>query len=93
MIRKRLLDDIARIDKGEDPKAIIRDEKLNECIKIPLIGSERMINGYPREMLEDKDNILMRATRSFVFQAGQPDHVRSAYEEALGIKMDDVDIN
>ena len=52
------------------------------------MGYERMMNGYPREMLEDKENILMRATRSFVFQAGQPDHVKTAYEEALGIKME-----
>jgi hypothetical protein len=31
----------------------------------------------------------MRATRNFVFQAGQPDHIKAAYEEALGIKMDE----
>jgi 5,5'-dehydrodivanillate O-demethylase oxygenase subunit len=89
MIRKRFLDDIKRIENGEDPKGIVRDEKLNECISFPLIGSEKMIQGYPREMLEDKENILMRATRSFVFQAGQPDHVKEAYEKALGIKMED----
>ena len=53
------------------------------------MGYERMMNGYPREMLEDKENILMRATRNFVFQAGQPDHIKAAYEEALGIKMDE----
>ena len=89
MVRKRFLDDLKRIENGEDPKAIVRDEELNECIKFPLIGYERMINGYPRELLEDKENIFMRATRNFVFQAGQPDHVKTAYEEALGIKMDE----
>ena len=53
------------------------------------MGHERMIKGYSRESLEDKDNIMMRATRNFVFQAGQPAHVKAAYEEALGIKMED----
>ena len=46
-------------------------------------------SGWWRQILrKDKENILMRATRSFVFQAGQPDHVKTAYEEALGIKME-----
>jgi hypothetical protein len=31
----------------------------------------------------------MRATRNFVFQAGQPEHIKTAYEAALGIKMDE----
>lgn len=89
MIRKRFLDDMKVIENGGDPKAIVRDEKINECIKFPLIGYERMINGYPRKALDDPDNILMRATRNFVFQAGQPDRVRAAYEKAMGFKMED----
>jgi 5,5'-dehydrodivanillate O-demethylase len=89
MIRKRFLDDMNKIENGEDPKAIIRDEKINECIQFPLMGSEMMINGYPREMLEDTTSPLMRSKRQFIFQAGQPPHVKAAYEEVMGIRVDE----
>ncbi len=88
MIRKRFLDDIKAIENGDDPKAIVRDEKVNECIKFPLIGSEVMINGYPKAELENLDSPLVRSKRQFIFQAGQPEHVTKAYEAAIGIKAD-----
>jgi 5,5'-dehydrodivanillate O-demethylase oxygenase subunit len=88
MIRKRFLDDIKAIEKGEDPKAIIRDEKVNECVKFPLIGAEMMIDGYPKEMLENTDSPMVRSKRQFIFQAGQPEHVTKAYEAAMGFKTD-----
>jgi hypothetical protein len=82
------LDDIKAIENGDDPKAIVRDEKVNECIKFPLIGSEVMINGYPKAELENLDSPLVRSKRQFIFQAGQPEHVTKAYEAAIGIKAD-----
>ena len=55
--------------------------------KFGWVGKDKVPENYIR--CDDKENIFMRATRNFVFQAGQPDHVKAAYEEALGIKMDD----
>jgi 5,5'-dehydrodivanillate O-demethylase len=83
MVRKRFFDDLTLIEQGEDPKAIVRDEKINECIKFPLIGSDLFINGYDREML-DGEAPFVRSHKQFVFQAGQPAEIWDAYAEAMG---------
>jgi 5,5'-dehydrodivanillate O-demethylase oxygenase subunit len=87
-IRKRFFDDMARIEKGEDPKAVVRDRTRNSCIDLPIPFRAGAEQGLTRQELEKKGNVEGAAARRFIFQAGQPDHVRRAYEDAMGITMD-----
>ncbi len=89
MIRKQFLDDMDAIERGEDPMATIRDEKLNECIELPIIGREVFVNGMTTEEIVNGDGQLANVMKRFAFQVGQPDHIKQAFEEATGIKQED----
>lgn len=81
MIRKRFLEDLERVARGEDPKAIVRDPQANECIPLPVANRRSLIEGLTMAELEAHP---FAGFRLYPFQAGQPDDVRRAYEEAMG---------
>jgi len=91
MIRKRFFDDMAAIEKGEEPKAVYRDPKDNDCIELPILGKDLLVNGLTREQIDNPSEFNLVTPNRFVFQAGQPEEVKRAYEEATGVKMVDRD--
>jgi 5,5'-dehydrodivanillate O-demethylase len=85
MIRKRLLDDLAALDKGGDPKGLIRDPARNVAVELPIMARTDMTVGYTKaEILADPRKRVMSTT--FIFQAGQPEAVRRAFSEAMGLE-------
>ena len=88
MMRRRFLDDLERIERGEDPKAIVRGPEINRRIDLPIFDRHYMIDGPTREQAEDPDHPRANSTLRFIFQAGQPDAVRKAYVEAMGFPPD-----
>jgi 5,5'-dehydrodivanillate O-demethylase len=89
MMRKIFFDDMERIQRGEDPKGLIRDPESNEGVQLPIIGLDTFRNGMTREQLNDPNFPFNRVLNGFPFQAGQPEHVRKAFEEALGQPVGD----
>ena len=88
MMRRRFLSDLEAIAKGGDPKAIIRDPKVNECVRLPIAAREELINGLTMDQIRNlkPGQALSGAGRKeFPFLVGQPDHVRNAYLEAMGL--------
>ena len=81
MIRKRFLDDLARVERGEDPKAIVRDPAENACIRLPVALRDALVNGMTKDELA---RTPFASFRLYPFQAGQPDEVRLAYDRAMG---------
>lgn len=88
MIRKRFFDDLEALAAGREPKAIVRDPAVNGCIDLPIIDRARFTDGLTREEIEALSPTLRSSIYRYVFQAGQPDHVRRAYEAAMGIEME-----
>jgi 5,5'-dehydrodivanillate O-demethylase len=85
MLRKRLLDDIKRVEAGQDPSGLVRDPERNRCIELPIIGKNGFRDGQTRAELERHFTRIGRQfPPAYIFQAGQPEHVRRAYEEAMG---------
>ena len=82
-------DDMERIERGEDPKAIMRDPKENERIQLPIVGLDAFRNGLTSKELENAGGEERLASKKFIFQAGQPPEVKRAYEDAMGFKMTD----
>jgi 5,5'-dehydrodivanillate O-demethylase len=84
MLRRQLHDDLQAIERGEDPKGVIRDP--SRARNIPLPNSERTY-------LAEGDTFAgIQAHRAFgahlvrfVFQAGQPKAVWDQYCTAMGI--------
>jgi 5,5'-dehydrodivanillate O-demethylase oxygenase subunit len=87
MMRRRFLADIEAIERGEDPKGIVRDPEINRCISIPMIGRDLYINGLTLEQLQSSPALVPSTPDQFPFLAGQPEAVRDAYETAMGFKL------
>ena len=92
MIRRRFFEDFERMERGEDPKAVIRDHKENERVQLPIAGLDAFRNGLTSKELEAAGGEERIASKRFVFLAGQPAEVKLAYEDAMGFKMDDWDV-
>ncbi len=87
MMRRRFLSDLDRIAQGEEPKAVIRDAAINQCIELPIIDRESFIHGLSRADMAHREQQRRGASAAyqdgFLFLAGQPEAVRKAFEEAM----------
>jgi 5,5'-dehydrodivanillate O-demethylase oxygenase subunit len=84
MVRRRFLGDMQAVAEGKDPKAIIRDPKINECVGLPVAERNGLVEGATREEFM-QDPLTRRQLRGYIFQAGQPDEVRNAFLAAMGV--------
>jgi 5,5'-dehydrodivanillate O-demethylase len=87
MMRKKLLEQVDVVARGGEPMAVVRDAALNRCIALPIIDRERWVKGFPREKMssEIQKTPGPMLPDGFVFQAGQPEDVRAAYQKAMGL--------
>jgi 5,5'-dehydrodivanillate O-demethylase len=86
MLRKRFLSDLEAVAKGEDPKATIRDPVLNRCVPVPVAERKILTEGLTREQLLKHPLLGRQLTEGYPFQIGQPEEVRSAYADAMGVR-------
>ena len=88
MMRRRFLADLELIASGGgDPKAVIRDPRVNACVALPVAGREAFTRGLAREQWESlrRDGVLGGAAQGeFAWLAGQPQEVRKAWRDAMG---------
>jgi len=47
LMRRRLMDDLKLVADGGEPKALVRDEELNQCVPLPIIGRGAFTDGTP----------------------------------------------
>jgi len=85
MLRKRFLEEMDRLGEGKDPKGVIRDETANECVTLPIAHRSVFVDGLSLDELLTHP-IFGAQLKGYVFQAGQPAEVRTAYQEAMGLK-------
>ena len=86
MLRKRFLEELGRVSEGKDPKGVIRDPQLNECVALPIAHRRVFVDGLTSEELL-KHPIFSAQLKGYVFQAGQPEQVRRDYEDAMGLNV------
>jgi 5,5'-dehydrodivanillate O-demethylase len=88
MMRKRFLDDLRAVARGEDPKAIVRDPQANACLPLPITQREFFRDGLSRaEMDAGTHYKIQRSIGDYNLQAGQPAHVRAAHDEAMRVRV------
>jgi len=85
LLRKRFLSDLDAIAKGEDPKAVIRDSEVNRRVALPVAERKLLIEGLPLAELVKHPILGRQLTEGYPFQVGQPEEVRQAYEDAMGV--------
>jgi 5,5'-dehydrodivanillate O-demethylase len=83
MIRRRFLDDLAALEEGRDPKAVIRDPEVNRAIGLPVAERRNFIEGFTRADIM-RDPFSRRNLQGYIFQTGQPAEVREAFLAAMG---------
>jgi 5,5'-dehydrodivanillate O-demethylase len=85
LLRQRFLDDLAAIGRREDPKGVIRDPAVNVCVPLPVAERRYLTGSLSREELLKHPVLGKQYEGEYPFQAGQPDQVRQAYAQAMGI--------
>ncbi len=85
MLRRRFLEDMDRVARGEDPKAIFRDPEANRSVRLPVADRRAVEEGISREDMLKHPFMRGFLVDGYPFQAGQPDPIREEYEKALGI--------
>ncbi len=86
LLRKRMFEEIDNVQAGKDPKGLIRDPAVNVRIELPIADRRGVIEGYTRAEIMANPRHRMHFT-SFIFQAGQPDHVQEAFSAAMGLEV------
>lgn len=90
LVRRRFLEEIEKVARGEDPKGIVRDPQAANGIPLPIATPELQRDGIPAA--EWKHNpFLSTRSRRFPFQFGQPEYVWREYAAAMGIDPNDRD--
>lgn len=84
MIRQRFFDEMDAVEKGREPKGIIRDPVRAKNVELPIMMRKIYIEGIPLKDFE-KYPVLKARLTDFRWHAGQPKEIRRAFEEALGI--------
>lgn len=89
MIRRQFFQDMEKIKRGEDPKAIVRDPAKNISIELPIVNRANYTQGMAKADLL-KHPILGHHLHGYAFQAGQPQEIADAYTAAMGITPEDL---
>jgi 5,5'-dehydrodivanillate O-demethylase len=84
MIRQRFFDEMDAVEKGHEPKGIIRDPALAKNVELPTIMRKIFVEGIPLKDFE-KYPVLKARLADFRWHAGQPKEIRAAFEQALGL--------
>lgn len=89
MMRQRFFNELdqMRSNPNHVPKGLVLDPEQNHDIKLPSACWEEMKYGLSREELAAHP-LLGAYLKEFFGQAGQPEEVRLAYEEAIGQKTE-----
>lgn len=85
MVRRRLFSELDRVAAGEEPKGLIREPERNRAVSLPMIGRDECVTGLSKAEIVGNPRLRMMFT-SYIFQAGQPDEVRQAFEAAIGLE-------
>ncbi len=85
LLRRRMFEEIEKVQRGEDPKAVLRDPAANRAVRLPVADRRSVIEGYTREEILQHPRRRLMFT-SYIFQAGQPESVRQAFSEAMGLE-------
>lgn len=89
-IRRRFFEEMEAIAAGKEAKGTIRDPQQNVRVRLPMMDRDRLLADVSiREILADPRK--KRSYTTFIFQAGQPEEVRRAFSDAMGIEAAEFD--
>jgi 5,5'-dehydrodivanillate O-demethylase len=84
MMRKRFFDELAAVANGAEPKGILRSANEARCVELPNMERARCVDGVTLAEFANFP-VLKARLEGFRWQYGQPEEVRRAFEQAIGI--------
>ena len=88
ILRRHFFGELDAIAQGQDPKGLVRDLEKNACVSLPVVSRHLLVDGLSREQLK-ADPILGPQLKDYALQYGQPDSIKEAFREAMGIRVDE----
>jgi 5,5'-dehydrodivanillate O-demethylase oxygenase subunit len=88
MVRRRFFEEMQRVAAGETPKGLIFDPEMNVRVLLPVANVDTTLRGMTTAEIMSDPRRRVRLT-SYFLQAGQPDEVRKAMSQAMGIEVGD----
>jgi 5,5'-dehydrodivanillate O-demethylase oxygenase subunit len=85
MFRKRLMQDMEAVSRGEDPKGIVRDAARNVSIELPVVDREVLTQGWELDQLATH-TLMRHQIKRYLYQEGQPAEVWAEFARAMGIE-------
>jgi len=86
MVRNRFFEELEAVKAGREPKGIVRDPKAAALVKLPIAERKAFLEGKP---LADyyTHPYYRKRLRDFPWNYGQPERVRRAFCEAMGVDL------
>ena len=86
MMRHRFFEEIEAIEAGRDPKGVIRNPNVAQCIDLPDMARELNIEGITLAEFQN-DPLLRQRLKEFRHHFGQPPEVRRAFMRGDGHRL------
>ena len=87
-IRRRFFAELEAIERGEEPKGLIRDPARNRRVPLPMMDRDVVLHAYAIDEILANPRLKTMYT-SYIFQAGQPESVRNDFSAAMGIQVEE----
>lgn len=91
LLRRHLLENMDLVEQGGEPRGILRDPAKNVDIPLPNASRRLLLEGLTLEEYA-RHPVWGKHLYHFPFHAGQPEHVKRAFEQATGVTMHNIDI-
>nr|WP_145552740.1 aromatic ring-hydroxylating dioxygenase subunit alpha [Variovorax boronicumulans] len=85
-IRRRFFEEMEAVAAGAEPKGTLRDPARNVRVPLPMMDRAQTLEGHTVEQILASPRMKLFYT-TYIFQAGQPEHVQRAFSQAMGIAV------
>ncbi|MDB5571828.1 MAG: phthalate 4,5-dioxygenase [Hyphomicrobiales bacterium] len=86
LIRNRFFDELEAVAAGRDPKGLIRDPEEAKLVQLPIAERRNFLEGKPLAEFF-KHPYYSKRLKDFPWHFGQPEAVRKAFCEAMGVDL------
>jgi 5,5'-dehydrodivanillate O-demethylase len=89
-IRRRFFEELEKVAAGGEAKGTIRDPAQNVRVQLPMMDRAQVVAGHSVDEIMKHPRMKLFYT-SYIFQAGQPEAVRQAFSDAMGLEVKEFD--
>ncbi len=89
-IRRRFFEEMESIAAGGEAKGTIRDPEKNVRVVLPMMDKAQTLSAPSIDEIRNHPRLKLFYT-TYIFQAGQPEHVRKEFSEVMGLEVKEFD--